>query len=130
MDATLPTITRTLEVPCDELFIVRSKIFFSFYLNDFTFCFRFLHDNLGFPRLVNLRTTQERHEVILSKLYFDRAPIQLSTRLLTNLTRRHEPPDFVEHVIIQNDFSFLVVGDVLKIIHVSALLVRGIHPLF
>ena len=130
MDTVLVTVTRTLEVPGDELSIVRSKILFSVHLNYFTFSFRFLHDNIGFPRLVNLRTTQERHEVILSKLDFDRAPIQLSTRLLTNLTRRHEPPDFVEHVIIQNDFSFLVVGDVPKIIHVSALLVRGIHPLF
>ena len=56
-------------------------------------------------------------------------PIQLSTILLTNLTRRLEHPDFMEHVVIQNDFSFLVVGDVL-IVHVSALLVRGIHSLF
>ena len=37
--------------------------------------------------------------------------------------RRHEPPDFMEHIIIQNDFGFLVVSDVLKIIHMRALLV-------
>jgi hypothetical protein len=98
-------------------------------LNNSTFTFRFSHDNLSFPRLVNLSTAQERHEVVLTKLNFDWASVQLSTRLLPNLARRHEHPDFMEHVIVQNDFSFLVVGDVLKIIHVSALLVGGIHPM-
>ena len=85
VDTVLVTVTRALEVPGDELSIVRSKILFSFHLNDFTFTFRFLHDNIGFPRLVDLRTTQERHEVILLELDFDGAPIQLSTRLLNRL---------------------------------------------
>ncbi len=71
----LSTITRTLEVPSDVLFIERSEELFSFYLNNSTFTFRFSHDDLSFPRLVNLSMAQEHHEVVLSKLDYDRASV-------------------------------------------------------
>jgi hypothetical protein len=49
--------------------------------------------------------TQERHEVILLELDYDGAPIQLSTVLLTNLTRRLEQPVFMEHVVIKEGYA-------------------------